>query len=80
MRRLIFAFAALAAVLLVGSSTMDANAQATRGAPIIKAVTPNYTPLPIERAACGPFPGAHCGPFHHWVCGPRGRRCWCAPC
>jgi len=80
MHRLLLMFTALAFVAFVGSPTMDANAQVTRGMSTIKGVTQNYTPVPIQKAACGPFPGAHCGPFHHWVCGPRGRRCWCAPC
>ena len=80
MRRFLFITAALAAVAMVGSPTMNANAQTTRGALAIKGATQNFTPVPLQKAACGPFWGQHCGPFHHWVCGPRGRRCWCAPC
>lgn len=74
MRRLIFVLAAMAAVLLVASPTMDASAQVSRGMAAIKTTAKNFTP--IEKAAC--FGWGHCRPGFHRVCGPR--RCWCAPC
>ena len=80
MRGLMFFLAALTAIALIGLPKMNANAQMSNTLAAIKPAPKNYTPLPIEKAACGPFWGAHCGPFHHWVCGPYGRRCWCAPC
>ena len=77
MRKLLVAFAAMAAILLIGSLAWKADAQTSRGAATIPAQAQNFTP--IQKAACGPFWGARCGPFHRWVCGPRGR-CWCAHC
>lgn len=76
MRKLTVTFLALAAILLAGSLAFKADAQTSRGAAAIPAQSQNFTP--IEKAACGPFPGRWCGPFHHRVCGPR--RCWCAHC
>ena len=74
MRRLLFVLAAMAAVLFVGSPTMDANAQMSRGMATVKTVTQNQTP--IEKAAC--FGWGHCRPGFHQVCGPR--RCFCVRC
>lgn len=73
MRKLTVMFAAASAILLAGS--LIAEAQTTRGA---FSIPKDARFTPIQRAACGPFPGRWCGPFHHRVC--RHGRCWCAPC
>ena len=76
MRKLMFVLAAMAAVLLVASPTMEASAQMTRGMAAIKTATQNFTPKKKKKAAC--FGWGRCRPGFHRVCGPR--RCWCAPC
>jgi hypothetical protein len=76
MRKLLFTVTAMTAILFAGSLAWQAEAQTSRGAATVRAAGQNFSP--IEKAACGPFPGRWCGPFHHRVCGPY--RCWCAPC
>lgn len=75
MRKLAVALIA-AAILLTGSLVWKSQAQTSRGAANLPAVSQNFTP--IEKAACGPNWGRWCGPFHHRVC--RYGRCWCAHC
>jgi len=74
MRNFIIAVAAMAAMALLVSPTMEANAQTSRGMAALKTVSQNFTP--IQKAAC--FGWGACRPGFHRVCGPR--RCWCAPC
>jgi hypothetical protein len=69
---------ALPAILLAASLASTADAQTTRGAAIFNSQAQNYSPIEVEKAACGPNWGRWCGPFHRRVCGPW--RCWCAPC
>ena len=76
MRKLVFTVTATAAILFAGALAWQAEGQTTRGAATVGGAAKNFSP--IEKAACGPFPGRWCGPFHHRVCGPH--RCWCAPC
>ena len=63
-----------AAVLILGSVSLAANAQ-TQGASSLNAQAQNATI--IHKTACGGF-GRWCPPGRHRVCGPA--RCWCAPC
>jgi len=78
MRKIVFIIAALAAISFIGSPSLDANAQATRGALTLKAAAQNFTPKEkVEKAACFGL-GGHCRPGWHEVCGPR--RCWCVHC
>jgi hypothetical protein len=74
MHKFVVTLSATTAILLAGA--LAASAQTTRGAFSLPQAAKNFSP--IEKAACGPFPGRWCGPFHHRVCGPY--RCWCAPC
>jgi len=78
MRKLVLTLAALAALAFIGSPSMDANAQATRGAAALKSAAKNFTPIEkVEKAACFGFWG-RCRPGWHEVCGRY--RCWCARC
>ena len=45
MRRFMIVTAALAMVALVGSPTMQANADVVRGMPAVKSATQNFTPI-----------------------------------
>jgi hypothetical protein len=65
-----------AALLVLGSMALSANAQTqSAGAASVHALQ-NATPV-ITKAACGGF-GPYCGPGRTRVCGPY--RCWCRPC
>jgi len=67
---------ALAAVVLLASMVLTANAQTLQpGAASVHGLAQNATP--ITRAACMGLRGA-CLPGFHKVCGPR--RCRCVPC
>jgi hypothetical protein len=77
MRKLLFTFLAMTALLLAGSLAFKADAQTSRGAATMPAQAQNLSP--VEKAACGPFWGK-CRPFHHLVCGPYRHRCWCVRC
>ena len=76
MRKLLLTVIATAAILAVGATAFQADAQTTRGAANLTTQSQNFTP--IEKAACGPHWGRWCGPFHRRVC--RYGRCWCAHC
>ena len=79
MRRVSITLAVASAMLIAALPTWQANAQIERGAAGFCETAKNFTPVEIEKAACGPHWGAHCGPWHHWHCGPHGH-CWCVPC
>ncbi len=72
MRKLTMTFTA--AVLMLGTTAIAANAQ-SQGAASLHAQIKNATP--IHEAACRGF-GPYCGPGFTRVCGPY--RCWCRPC
>jgi hypothetical protein len=67
--------AATAAVLLLGSFAMQAQAQTLRGAADISTAAQNFTP--IQKAACQGW-GPYCGPGFVRACNRW--RCWCRPC
>ena len=78
MRKIILVIAALAAIVFVNSPTLEASAQATRGASALKNAAQNFTPIEkVEKAACFGIWG-RCRPGWHQVCGRY--RCWCARC
>jgi len=79
MRRIAIMFAASAALMSAAMAPWQAEAQIERGPAALAGEAQNFTPVPIEKAECGPHWGRWCGPWHHRVCNRWGR-CWCAPC
>jgi len=74
MRKVAFAFAAAALMLLAGAL----GAEATTGAGILglRATAQNFSP--VEAVGCRTV-GPVCGLGRTWVCRPL-RGCWCARC
>jgi hypothetical protein len=73
MRKLVIA--GTAAVLMLGSFALQAQAQTLRGAADIGSTSQNFTP--IHKAACQGW-GPYCGPGFVRACNRW--RCWCRPC
>jgi len=73
MRKLVIA--GTAAVLMLGSFALQAQAQTLRGAADIGSTSQNFTP--IHKAACQGW-GPYCGPGYVRAC--NACRCWCRPC
>ena len=65
-----------AAVLVVGTMAIAANAQTRLGAASLHSLAQNATPV-ISHTACGGF-GPYCPPGMTRACGPY--RCLCRPC
>ena len=66
-----------AAMLVLGTMAVTANAQTKQFGAGLHAQLQNATPI-VQQAACQGY-GLRCGPGFTWTCGPYGR-CWCRPC
>ena len=76
MRKLRFAIALAAALLVAGLASWTAEATTVGTAGLPNAVE-KYSL--IEKAACVGY-GKHCPPGYTWVCKPNSNKCWCARC
>lgn len=77
MRKVRFAVALAAALLVAGLASWKAEATTAAGTGLPDAVA-KYSL--IEKAACATY-GKHCPPGYTWVCKPNNpNKCWCARC
>jgi len=76
MRKVAFAIAAAALMLLAGAFAFTAQATTSLGTLNLPGVTKNFSP--VDTVACR-VAGPVCGPGRTLVCRPL-RGCWCARC